>query len=154
MTRLRLVFLLLCIIPFSARAEILIGPSSVNSVVGPTFEWAGQHSSFYAVYGGHIARGGWDVVDDPRWVVGSRHRLDRGSTAESGFYGGVVVGDLGGRRQYERLGAGGEIGYQWVGEFVRLTMSSGLAVLEEQEQRDNDVTPGLIMGISLMIRRP
>ena len=154
MTRSSILLVLLCLLSFSARAEFLIGPSSVNSVIGPTFEWAGQRSSYYAVVGAHMARGGWDVEDDMRWVIGSRHRLDRGTTDTSGFYVGALAGDLGGRRQYERLGIGGEIGHQWVGEFLRLTVSSGLAILEEQEERDNDYEPMIVMGISLMIRRP
>lgn len=154
MTRLRSVFLLICMFPLSVGAEILVGPSSVNSVIAPTFEWAGKSSSYYAMYGAHLARGGWDVADDPRWLVGSRHRLDDGTTDTSGFYIGAVAGDLGGRRQFERLGIGGEIGHQWVGEFVRLTMGGGIAVLEEMEERAEDAEPALILSISLMIRRP
>ena len=151
----RLRALVLLLLGFSApvSAEWLVGAGYVNGVIGANLEWAGERSSFYVLPGAHVASRGWDITDEFRWVAGMRRRIEGGHTADSGFFVGLLGGDLDGRHQRERLGLGGELGYQWVTEHTRWTLSSGMAVLEEVEERDEDVEPRLTIGVSASFRR-
>ena len=151
--RLRTLLLLLLGFSAPAHAEWLVGAGYVNGVIGANVEWAGERNSFYVLPGAHVASRGWDAADDLRWVAGMRHRIDDGHTADSGFYTGILGGDLGGRHQQERLGLGGELGYQWVTDNTRWTLGSGIAFLEEVEERDEDVEPRLTIGVSASFRR-
>ena len=151
-----------------ASSEMLIGYAFVNGINGLNLEWAGQRNTVYAVPGTYLDDGG--LSDDWRWVAGFRHRIDRGYTNINGFYTGLMVWDLGGEKRYERLGAGFEVGHQWVKEYTRTTLSAGVAVLEsldcqdylrssscdsveEREQNDLDVEPGLILSLTISLRR-
>ncbi len=151
--RLRALTAFLFCLPGLASAELLLGAGYVNGVIGPNIEWAGERNTFYILPGGHVASRGWDGFDEVRWVAGMRRRIERGRTAESGFFTGVLAGDLDGRHQRERLGAGAELGYQWVNEHTRWTVSSGMAVLEEVEERNEDVEPRLTIGVTATLRR-
>lgn len=152
----------------AAHAEFLIGLAHIGGITGPNLEWAAKRHTLYAVPGVHLGSGG--LEDDVRWVAGSRFRLDRGFTNTSGFYSGVMLGDMGGERTYERLGVGLEIGHQWVKEYVRTTVSATLAVTEElkcgdylssaqcdtpekRKLNDKDMEPSLLLGITISLRK-
>jgi hypothetical protein len=151
-----------------SHAEMLVGYAFVNGISGLNLEWATKRNSYYVVPGTYLVDGG--LSDDWRWVAGFRHRIDRGFTNISGYYTGVIVGDLGGESAYERLGVGFEIGHQWVTEYLRTTVGAGVAVLEEKECSDYrtdafcssetrreqaklDVEPGLILTLTISLRR-
>ena len=151
-----------------ASSEMLVGYAFVNGISGLNLEWAGQRNSVYVVPGTYLVDGG--LSDKWRWVAGVRHRIDRGYTNVSGYYTGLMVGDLAGEHRYERLGAGFEIGHQWVKEYTRITLSGGVAALQSldcsdyrravfcdtaQERKDNalDMEPGLILGLTISLRR-
>lgn len=137
----------------SAMAEGLIGFAFVNKVHGLNLEWAFERNSVYVVSGAHLDSGGLET-DDLRYVVGARHRINDGTTDTSGFFTGALAGDLGGRQQYERLGAGGELGYQWVKEHTRWTLSGGLAVLEKLEEHGiEDNEPEAFIAVSVSLRK-
>lgn len=151
-----------------ASSEVFVGYAFVNGISGLNLEWAGQRNSVYVIPGTYLVDGG--LSDKWRWVAGVRHRIDRGYTNVSGFYTGLMVGDLAGESRYERLGAGFEIGHQWVKEYTRTTLSGGVAALEsldcsdyrgatscntEQKRKDNalDMEPGLILSLTISLRR-
>jgi hypothetical protein len=151
-----------------ASSEVLVGYAFVNGISGLNLEWAGQRNTVYAIPGSYLVDGG--LSDSWRWVAGFRHRIDRGYTNVTGYYTGVMVGDLGGESRYERLGAGFEIGHQWVREFTRTTLSGGVAVLQElkcsdyrsetfcsnEDRRESahlDMEPGLILSLTISLRR-
>lgn len=160
--------LLLLSLTGQAWSETLVGYAFVNGINGLNLEWAGQRNSLYVVPGTYIRDRGLD--DKWRWVTGFRHRIDRGYTNVSGYYTGLMLGDLGGESRYERLGAGFEIGHQWVKDYTRTTLSAGFAVLEsldcadysspaacadpdDRAARDKDVEPGLILSLTISLRR-
>ena len=151
-----------------AWSETLIGYAFVNGINGLNLEWAGERNSLYVVPGTHLNNSG--LNEKWRWVTGFRHRIDRGYTNVSGYYTGMMLGDLGGEKRYERLGVGFEVGHQWVKEYTRTTLSAGFAVLEsldcedyavaaacvdpeDREARDLDVEPGLILSVTISLRR-
>jgi len=151
-----------------ASSEMLVGYAFVNGINGLNLEWAGQRNTVYVVPGTYLANSG--LSDKWRWVAGFRHRIDRGYTNVSGYYTGMMVGDLGGEHRYERLGVGFEIGHQWVKEYTRTTISGGVAALESlscsdyrratscntaQKRQDSalDVEPALILGLTISLRR-
>ncbi|MCK5874283.1 MAG: hypothetical protein KAG82_06295 [Alcanivoracaceae bacterium] len=151
-----------------ASSEMLVGYAFVNGISGLNLEWAGQRNTVYAVPGTYLNDEG--LSDKWRWVAGFRHRIDRGYTNINGFYTGLMLGDLGGEKRYERLGAGFEIGHQWVKEYTRTTLSAGVAVLEpldcgdylaesscntqeERDKNDLDAEPGLILSLTISLRR-
>ena len=148
----RIALCALLLLPALSQAELLLGIGYVNGMVGPNLEWAWQRHTAYVQPGAHL--GDYGLEDDElRWVAGMRYRIDQGTTVTSGFFTGLMVGDLGGERQYERLGIGGELGHQWVGNYLRLTISGGMAVLEELRERDLDVEPQFLLGVTLSVRR-
>lgn len=148
----RIALCALLLLPALSQAELLLGIGYVNGMVGPNIEWAWQRHTAYVQPGAHL--GDYGLEDDElRWVAGMRYRLDRGTTVTSGFFTGFMVGDLGGERQYERLGVGGELGHQWVGNYLRLTISGGMALLEELSERDLDAEPQFVLGVTLSVRR-
>ena len=153
----------------AATAEKLIGIAFVSGLTGVNLEWAGERTSYYGMFGSHFDDGGLDT--SVRWVAGFRHRLDGGFTNTSGFYIGGMAGDLGADKDYERLGAGFEVGYQWVKSHTRITLGGGVAVLEqldcsdrfdnpalcdsadEIEQREEEAEPGVILSLTISLRR-
>lgn len=135
----------------ASLAEGLIGYAFVNNISGVNLEWTFKRNSVYAVPGVFFDSGG-ARTDKIRWVAGIRHRIDEGTMDTSGFYTGLMAGDLDGRRQYDRLGAGGELGYQWVTDNTRWTLSSGLVALEEQEEREVDAEPEVFFAFSISLR--
>lgn len=147
----RLLCLLVLFAASPAMAEGLIGFAYVNNLNGLNLEWAFERNTVYAVSGFHTDDNGIDT-EDFRYLVGARHIINDGNTETSGFYTGFMAGDLGGRRQYERLGVGGELGHQWVTEYTRWTLSGGLAVLEEIEERNLDNEPEAFIGFSISLR--
>lgn len=169
MTLTRVFLLALLLSPGFARAELLVGAGFLNGVVGPNIEWAWRRTSAWVLPGAHIGDQGFQD-DDIRWALGMRRRLDGGTTVTNGFFGGVLAGDLGGEKRYERLGLGAEMGHQWVGNYLRLTLSAGVAVLEpldcddyrpsaqcdteaKRRRHDLDAEPQLTLGVTLSLRR-
>lgn len=155
--------------PGQARAELLVGAGFLNGLVGPNVEWAWRRTTAWVLPGAHIGSQGFQD-DDLRWVIGMRRRLDGGTTVTNGFFSGLLAGDLGGEKSYERLGLGAELGHQWIGNHLRLTVSGGLAVLQpldcEDYRRSNqcetpaardrnalDAEPHLTLGVTLTLRR-
>ncbi|KGD65988.1 hypothetical protein Y5S_00460 [Alcanivorax nanhaiticus] len=161
---------LIALLPFSAQADdALIGLGYLNGLVGINLEWATTQNSFFALPAYYVDSSGLDT-DEFRWVVGWRHKMERGMMDESGFYTGLMAGDLGGERHYERLGAGFEIGHQWVKPYSRWTVSAAVGALEalecadykaefrcdseeERDQNDLDIEPVVVLGVSYSFRR-
>lgn len=153
------------------KAELLYGVGFANNLVGPQLEWAGRHYTAYVLPGLHTKDGGLDV-EDIRWVIGARYRLDGGTTVTNGFYVGAVAGDLGknGGKKRERYGIGMELGHQWVTTNLRWTLGAGIAALERQKcekfrssaacsneetkkSTEKEVEPTLVITATMMLRR-
>lgn len=151
----RHIFLLSALLFFAAagaRADVLVGIAHVDGLTGLNLEYMGEYTMYYGIVGSHTGTTGQEN-DDVRWQVGFRKRLERGLAASKGFYAGMVAGDLGGRKQFERLGAGGELGHQWVTPYTRTTISAGMAALEEVEEYGLDAEPHVFLGISWSLRK-
>ncbi len=160
---------LFALLPFTAHADDpMIGIGYVNGLVGVNLEWATTQNSFYALPAYYVDSSGLDT-EDLRWVAGWRHKMERGMMDESGFFTGLMAGDLGGENHYERLGAGFEIGHQWVKPYSRWTVSAAVGALEsldcadyepafrcdseeEREQNQLDVDPVVVLGVSYSYR--
>lgn len=135
----------------AAQAELLIGLGHVEKLTGPSIEWAGEHNSFYAMPAYKINGNGINT-DELRWVAGIRHRLERGLTSESGFYSGFIVGDFG-KHRYERLGAGLQLGHQWVKQYTRIAIDGGMVALERDPVLNFRTEPLFILGVTLSLRK-
>ncbi|MCG8391873.1 MAG: hypothetical protein MI745_02210 [Pseudomonadales bacterium] len=160
----------LMLMPLSAAADdALVGIGYLNGLVGLNLEWATEHNSFYGMPALYVDSGGLDT-DEFRWVAGWRHKMERGLMSENGFYTGLMAGDLGGDRHYERLGMGVELGHQWVKPYSRWTVSAAVGALEsldcndykaaircdseeERDRYDLDVEPVVVLGVSFSLRR-
>lgn len=159
---------LLLPLPALAEHHYLVGLGYLNGLVGLNLEWTGERNSFYGMPAFYTDSGGLDT-DETRWVAGWRHTINRGSMNEKGFYTGLLAGDLGGEKHYERLGAGAELGYQWVKDNSRWTISAALGVVEslecgdylvanycnteeELDKYDLDVEPVVVIGASYSLR--
>ncbi|MBZ2189916.1 hypothetical protein K8B33_12460 [Alcanivorax sp. JB21] len=155
--------------PGQARADLLVGAGFLNGLVGPNVEWAWRRTTAWVLPGAHIGSQGFQD-DDLRWAIGMRRRMDGGTTVTSGFFSGLLAGDLGGEKSYERLGLGAELGHQWVSNHLRLTVSGGMAVLQPlncsdyrrssqcetaaaRESHKLDAEPQLTLGVTLSLRR-
>ena len=144
---------------------MLIGLGYLNGLVGINLEWATTQNSFRPPC--LLCRFLWPDTDEFRWVAGWR-KMERGMM-DNGFYTGLLAGDLGGERHYERLGVGFEIGHQWVKPYSRWTVSAAIGAVEalecadykaaircdseeEQDQYDLDVEPVVVLGVSYSFR--
>jgi|GEM_PF-420008 len=137
----------------SARAELLIGLANVSNITGLNLEWAGDRSSYYVMPGLEMRRGGLRE-DNFRWVVGMRHRLERGLMSSSGFYSGLLAGNFGDSpTQVDRHGAGAELGHQWVKEYSRIGLGAALLYMEEVEELDLKGEPRVVLGINFSLRK-
>lgn len=138
----------------SVRADFLLGMSVTNELVGPTLEWAGEASSTYLALGAYQAKTGYEI-DNLTGYIGHR-RYVGGSFHRRSFYGDFFVGDLGGGPTYNRVGAGGAVGHQWVTENLRVYVSAGVAVLGEASGTGGPTTtdpePQSILGAGASIR--
>lgn len=133
------------------RADGLIGLGVVHNVNGLNLEWTFEHNSVYVIPGFYFNSTG-ARTDEVAWVAGFRHRLEGGTMDEDGFYNGIITGRLDGTHGTDRLGAGGELGYQWVADHTRWTLSAGLVALEERELHDEGVEPQAFFGFSVSLR--
>lgn len=135
-----------------ARADFLIGLAAVNEFMGTNLEWAGEESSTYVVLGAYQAKTGYEI-ESLTGIVGHR-RYAGGSFHKSTFFGGFYIGDLDGGPAYNRFGAGGEVGYQWLKENLRITAQAGLAILEPEDlgATATEPEPQSLIGVSASLR--
>ncbi len=136
----------------TARAEALIGIANVANITGLNLEWAGEHNSVYVMPGLELKSDGLRE-DNFRWTAGFRHRLERGLMSTSGFYSGLLVGNLGEHPNLDRYGAGAELGHQWVKEFTRIGLGAALLYMEPLDEVDLDGEPRVVLGINISLRK-
>lgn len=142
---------LLLTLSLSAQAELLIGLGHIEKLTGPSIEWAGERNSVY-VMPAYKLNGGGINTDELRWVAGVRHRLERGLTSESGFYSGFIIGDFG-KHRYQRLGAGLQLGRQWVKQYTRIAVDGGMVALESDPALNFSTEPQFVLGITISLRK-
>ena len=141
---------LLVTLAVQARAEVLIGLGNISGFTGPNLEWAGERTSYYVMPGIDTDSTGLHTL---HWIAGLRHRIDYGLSSTTGFYTGAIVGDLGGNNDYNRYGAGGTLGYQWVKEYTRITLDSSLLVLERKPEAGLEEEPRVVLGVTISLRK-
>lgn len=112
-----------------SRADFLLGLVAANELVGTSLEWAGEASSTYLVLGAYQSKAGYQVEDMTAYL--GHRRYAGGVFAKSTFFGGVLLGDLGGGPTFNRPGIGGEAGYQWLTENLRVSLNAGVVILGE-----------------------
>jgi len=138
----------------SARAEFLLGLVAANELVGTSLEWAGDASSTYLVLGSYQSKAGYQVEDITAYL--GHRRYAGGVFAKSTFYGGVLLGDLGGGPTFNRPGIGGEAGYQWLTENLRVSLNAGVVILGEASGTGGptatDPEPSSFIGAGAAIR--
>lgn len=137
-----------------ARAEFLLGIVAANELMGTNFEWAGEASSTYVVLGTYQDKTGFNV-ENLTGYLGHR-RYAGGLFHKSTFFGGFYVGDLAGGPTYNRIGAGGEVGYQWLTDNLRVSVQAGVALIGEASGENGPTTtdpePQSFMGAGASIR--
>ena len=140
--------------PVPVRADFLLGMSVTNELVGPTFEWAGDASSTYLALGAYQGNTGYDV-ENLTGYIGHR-RYVGGDFHKRSFYGDFFLGDLGGGPTFNRFGAGGAVGHQWLTENLRVYVAAGVVVLGEASgtggPTSTDPEPQSILGAGASIR--
>lgn len=137
-----------------ARADFLLGIAGTNELMGTNFEWAGEASSTYIVLGAYQSKTGYEIANMTGYL--GHRRYIGGSFQKSTFFGGFVLGDLAGGDTYNRPGIGGEIGYQWLTENLRVTAQGGMAIVGEASgigaPLSTDPEPISLIGVSANIR--
>lgn len=154
---------LLCSLPLlslsllstAVRADTLVGVSVANELFGANIEAAGSWGSVYAVLGSYQAKTGFNLFENVTGYVGYRGYLDN-KYDQDNYFGGFFIGDVAGGDNYNRYGAGGEIGYQWVSDTLRTELHGGLAIVGEATGTGvplvNEVKPQAIIGASVSLR--
>jgi len=144
----------LCFSVGTARADFLLGMTAANELVGVNLEWAGEASSAYVVLGAYQAKTGYEI-DNMTGYAGYRRYLG-GSFAKNTYFGGFFLGDVDGGATYNRFGAGGELGYQWLTEHLRVTAQAGMAIVGEASgtgaPKASDPKPQPLLGVSVSLR--
>lgn len=138
-----------------AQAELLVGLTEDSGLLGINVEVAGSAGSAYVVIGAYQARTGIDPAN-LTGIVGLR-RFQDGKFNQNGYFGGIFLGDVGGGTDYNRYGAGGELGYQWLTDHLRMTMHAGVALMGEASGpqapvASSSVEPAPLLGASISLR--
>lgn len=161
---------------FVLSASLLVGASAVaetthyvgvgvyNGLVNANYELSFDTSSVVVRVGEYLQE-----ANDPAINLSYRRYLNAEKNVSDFFIGGVV-GHIESERIYgkdfNRLGAGIEVGYQWVSEFTKITASMGVGAAEAVEHRVNvgtaespsyltkklDMEPGPMAGISIALK--
>lgn len=147
----RLVIAFCCLLPVAAFAQGLVGVAYVNKLIGLNLEWTTEHNSFYVIPGVYFNQSSSGAGNKVRWVGGFRHRMSGETMDTSGFFIGVIGGDLGGNSHYKRLGIGGEMGVQLVKKYTRWTVSGAIVALNHDKKRNLDNEPAAILSLSLSL---
>lgn len=138
----------------SARADVLIGLVVANELAGMNLEFSSKGNSFYAVMGAYQSKTGYEV-DNLTGLVGYR-RYQGGRNLENGYFGGVFAGDIDGGPDYNRYGAAGELGYQWVTDHLRMSLQAGIGLVGESsrgaEAGGTEIEPLAILGAGISLR--
>lgn len=139
-----------------ARAEFLVGLAATNELLGVNLEFAGTASSTYVVLGAYQSATGYEI-DNLTGYVGYR-RYQGGKFDQDTYFGGFFLGDVAGGPTYNRFGAGGELGYQWVSENLRVSAQVGLAIVGEASGTgvpavsSGEPRPQALIGVSVSLR--
>ncbi len=141
-----------------AHAGMYVGLTADGELVGVNIEFAGSVGSVYAVLGTYQGKTGYEF-ENLTGIVGLR-RFQDGAYNESSFFGGIFIGDVDGGPAYTRLGAGGEVGYQWVTTNLRMTLHAGMALAGEASGEgvpvatpaSDGIAPVPLLGASVSLR--
>lgn len=139
---------------FPAKAEILLGLMTSNGLNGVNVEWVKDDTrSYWLLAGAYQASTGFEP-ENLTGLLGVRKFLE-GKYATS-MFGGFFAGDVDGGTDYNRLGIGGELGYQWLTRNLRTTLQAGVALAGEASgdapPKGDDVRPILVLGASIAMR--
>ena len=138
------------------------GLGSYGTLTGLNFELSGDKGGAWLLVGSH---GGTTSLFEPDRVTAmfGYRRYFAGDQNKSNFFGGLVMGDAYGTGSGPRLGVGGEMGYQWLKQYVRATFSGGVLILEEipegtkadngGERTVHEMEPQMLFSFSLSLRR-
>lgn len=118
--------------PAVAHADLLLGLTTDNGLKGVNIEKTGPAGSVYVVLGSFQSNTGFEITN-MTGILGFR-RFQEGKYDEDAYFAGAFVGDIAGGPGYNRYGAGGELGYQWVTDHLRMTMSAGMALAGESSR--------------------
>lgn len=139
--------------PCAARADFLLGLASTHGMTGLNVEKTGDAGSVYALLGAYPAETGFEFAD-LTGIIGFR-RFQGGKFA-SGYFAGGFIGDVDGGPDFTRYGAGGEIGYQWLTEHLRMEAHAGMSLAGESSrgarEGDTDISPVPMLGASISLR--
>ena len=137
-----------------ARADTLVGIAAANELVGVNLELAGEAGSVYAVLGAYKAKTGYEIANMTGFV--GLRRFEGGKYNANSYFGGIFLGDVAGGAQYNRMGGGGEVGYQWVTDHLRFNLQMGMAIVGEASGKGappkSEVKPQALLGAGVSLR--
>lgn len=141
-------------VPSPAKAEVLLGLMTSNGLNGVNVEWVkDDNGSFWLLAGAYQASTGFEP-ENLTALLGMRRFLE--GKYGAGMFGGFFAGDVDGGTRHNRLGAGGEIGYQWLTKNLRSTLQAGVALAGEASgdapPEGSDIRPVLVVGASVSMR--
>lgn len=116
----------MAVMPVAVQAELLVGLATENGLKGINIEGTGKAGSAYVVLGTYQSATGFQ----PRHITGvlGLRRFQGNKFDEDGYFAGVFAGDIDGGPNRHRYGGGGEVGYQWLTDHLRLTLEAGMAL--------------------------
>lgn len=123
-----------------------LGAGAVNDLVGASIEVANPIGSVWVLVGQHLdvpSNIDFEKGDDLGFAAGIRF-FSGGRGLTSSWYGTLLGGTLdvdtrrenGNRNAYQRLGFAGTLGYQFVGDNLRMGLGLGAAYLEPYTAED------------------
>ncbi|MFZ5756621.1 MAG: hypothetical protein ACOY3X_06935 [Pseudomonadota bacterium] len=139
----------------TARAELLVGLTTNSGITGVNVEVVGKGTSGYILLGAYPDDTGYEP-ENLTGMIGFR-RFQGGKADQNGYFGGGFAGDVDGGPGYNRFGAGGELGYQWLTDHLRFTLHAGMALAGESSrgarEGQTDISPVPHLGASVSLRR-
>ncbi|MFZ5723179.1 MAG: hypothetical protein ACOY33_05905 [Pseudomonadota bacterium] len=141
-------------VPGIAQADMLVGLASASGLKGFNIEKTWPSGSVYVLLGSYQSATGFEF-ENLTGIIGFR-RFQGAKSDASGYFGGAYAGDVDGGPDFNRYGAGGELGYQWVTDHLRITMQAGMALAGEssrgERQGGTELEPVPLLGASISLR--
>lgn len=152
MRRLAFSVLLAMLLPAAAQAEFWLGVGVDGGIAGINIEVANDRGSAWILVGAYQSSTGFELFDEMTAVAGVR-RYQTGYS-QNGYFAGLFLGDVDGSDGEPRLGAGGELGYQWLTDNLRMTLQAGMALAEGDDNKPGEsaVKPVPMLGASVSMR--
>ena len=133
-----------------------VGLGLFDDMLNANVETVTDAGNFYLRVGKFIESNASDIAANVGWRMPITNGRDE-SGYFMGFFVGHVIGASRASGDYNRLGAGADLGYHWVSEYTRKEFSVGLGTGFSEELVSNELEPAaprIFISFSIALKTP